>query len=55
MTTKPVAVIAGYVDVELDAHIMVSSLTERAGSPERAMREAAALVRSAASELHKAA
>jgi glycerate kinase len=50
-TAKPVAVIAGYVDVELDAHIRVSSLTERAGSPERAMREAAALVRSAAFEL----
>jgi glycerate 2-kinase len=49
MATAPVAVIAGCVDVELDIH--VSSLTERAGSPERAMREAAALVRSAASEL----
>jgi hypothetical protein len=44
-------VIAGYVDVTLDPDIQVSSLTERAGSPERAMREAAALVREAASEL----
>ena len=51
MPTAPVAVIAGYVDVELTPHIHVSSLTERAGSPERAMREAAALVRDAASEL----
>ena len=45
------AVIAGYVDVTLDPDIQVSSLTERAGSPERAMREAAALVRELASEL----
>jgi glycerate kinase len=45
------AVIAGYVDVTLDTAIQVSSLTERAGSPERAMREAAALVRELASEL----
>jgi glycerate kinase len=45
------AVIAGYVDVALDASIQVSSLTERAGSPERAMRDAAALVRELAAEL----
>jgi hypothetical protein len=46
---------AGYVDVTLDSDIQVSSLTEWAGSPERAMREAAALVRELAGELHAAA
>jgi glycerate kinase len=45
------AVIAGHVDVTLDPDIHVSSLTERAGSTERAMREAAALVQELASEL----
>jgi glycerate kinase len=45
------AVIAGYVDVTLDSDIQVLSITERAGSPERAMREAGALVRGLASEL----
>jgi len=45
------AVIAGYVAVGLDPDIQVSSLTDRAGSAERAMREAAALVREAAAEL----
>jgi glycerate kinase len=45
------AVIAGYVAVGLDPDIQVLSLTDRAGSVERAMREAAALVRKAAAEL----
>ena len=51
LTDKPVAVIAGYVDVELDEHIHVSSLTERAGSSQLAMEHAAALVREAGAEL----
>jgi len=51
MTTKPMAVIAGYVDVELEPHIHVSSLTERAGSSQLAMEHAAALVREAGAEL----